>query len=72
MAENQWQAINDSIKGIAGCMGIEVAQRAETLSTTNISQIGAEVAQFVISALTIYSLIRSIFFTKKNQSDGVQ
>lgn len=65
MADTAWKAVNDTLKGIAGVVGIEVAKTAETISTTDLSHLLSEISQGIIAFLTLYSLIKSIFFTKK-------
>ena len=65
MADTTWKAVNDTIKGIAGIGGIQVIGTVQTFNLTEVSQLIAHVAQGIIAALTIASLLKSLFLTKK-------
>lgn len=65
MADTKWNAVNDTIKGIAGIGGIQAVESVQNLGLDDISLLIAHVAQGIIATLTIASLIKSLFFTKK-------
>lgn len=64
MAENNWTIVNDTIKGIAGIGGIQAIEAVHTFNLTEVSQLIAYVAQGIIAALTIASLLKSLFSPK--------
>lgn len=65
MADTTWTAVNDTIKGIAGIGGLQAAEAVQNLNLSDVSLLITHVAQGIIAALTIASLIKSLFFTKR-------